>query len=85
VGLTEVTKTAYPDPDPEKKGDWVQIDLKYKIGFKVSVPLADIKASAALKNLPMIKQSQLSCMELSAKEFETLMKMGGVWADFQKV
>ena len=84
VGIAEVTKTAYPDPDPEHKGDWVQIDLKYSRAFKESIPLSVIKTTAALKNVPLIKQSRLSCMEISAKEFETFLKMGGVWADFQK-
>jgi predicted RNA-binding protein with PUA-like domain len=84
VGIAEVTKDAYPDPDPEMKGDWVQIDLKYRLALKEPVTLATIKTTAALKNIPLIKQSRLSCMEISPKEFETLLKMGGVWADFQK-
>ena len=84
VGIAEVTERAYPDPDPEHKGDWVQIDLKYSRAFKEKVPLSTIKATPALHYLPLIKQSRLSCMEISPKEFETLLKMGGVWDDFQK-
>jgi predicted RNA-binding protein with PUA-like domain len=82
VGIAQVTKEAYPDVDPEMKGNWVQIDLKYVKKFKVPVTLATLKTTAALKNLPLIKQSRLSCMEIQAKEFETLLRMGEVWADF---
>jgi predicted RNA-binding protein with PUA-like domain len=84
VGIAEVSKDAYPDLDPKKPGEWVQVDLKFKKTFKETVPLSVIKTTPALKNVPLIKQSRLSCMEVTAKEFETFLKMGGVWADFQK-
>ena len=85
VGLAQVYQENYPDPDPKKAGDWVQIDLKFVKSFKTPVPLATIKATPGLKNLPLIKQSRLSCMRVADKEFEILLKLGGIWTDFQKL
>ncbi len=76
VGIAQVIKEAYPDLDPEKAGDWVQVDLKFVKQFKTPVRLATIKKTQALKNLPLIKQSRLSCMEIGAKEYEILLEMG---------
>jgi predicted RNA-binding protein with PUA-like domain len=85
VGLAIISKDAYPDIDPKKPGDWVQVDLKYALKFKEPVTLATIKSTPALKALPLIKQSRLSCMEVTQKDFESLLKMGGAWADFQRL
>jgi predicted RNA-binding protein with PUA-like domain len=76
VGIAKVIKSAYPDPDPEKSGDWVQIDLAPVEPFHRSIPLKEIKATPALADLLLIKQSRLSCMPVTAKQFETLVKLG---------
>lgn len=85
VGVGKVIKEAYPDPDPEMKGDWVQIDVGFGLKLETPVPLGTLKSHAALKELPLIKQSRLSCMKVSSKEFETIVKLGASWADFQKL
>jgi len=77
VGISECIKTAYPDIDPEG-GDWVQIDLKPIEALKAPVTLATIKATAALKDIPLIKQSRLSCMPITKTHFETIKKLGGL-------
>ena len=76
VGVAEVVREAYPDPDPEKPGDWVQIDLKPVEPLAHPVSLKEIKSTSALANLPLIKQSRLSCMPISAAHYETLLKLG---------
>lgn len=76
VGVAEVVREAYPDPDPEQKGDWVQIDLKPVEPLASPVTLKEIKATAALATLPLIKQSRLSCMPITASHFATLLKLG---------
>lgn len=83
VGIAKVIKPAYPDPDPKKKGDWVQIDIAYAMKLKKPVPLAALKAK--LKDLLLLKQSQLSCMPVADKEFKTILELGDSWADFQKL
>src|SRR5687768_6374766 len=42
VGIAQIIREAYPDPDPKKKGDWVQVDLKPVQGLKVPVSLSQI-------------------------------------------
>lgn len=85
VGVARVIKEGYPEPDPKKKGDWVQIDVQYAMKLKNPVELARIKATPALKNLMLIKQSRLSCMPVTSAEFKTILELGGSWADFQKL
>jgi len=84
VGIARVCKEAYPDPDPEKPGDWSQIDVEFVLKLKTPVKLSEIKITRSLAALPLLKQSRLSCMEVGAKEFEILIRMGGSWDDFQK-
>lgn len=76
VGIAKVIKAAYPDLDPEKPGDWVQIDLAPIEELNRSIPLKEIKSTPALADMLLIKQSRLSCMPISAKHFETLVKLG---------
>lgn len=76
VGIAEVKKEAYPEPDPTRKGDWVQVDVGFVMKLKKPVLLSDIKNHPALKNMLLIKQSRLSCMPVEAKEFNTIIKLG---------
>lgn len=78
VGIALVTRSAYADPDPKRPGDWVQIEIQYQKSFSTPVELKAIKASAALKDIQLVKQSRLSVMPVSAQHYSTLLKMGGV-------
>ena len=75
VGIAKVIREAYPDLDPKKAGDWVQVDLAPVESLPQAVTLAEIKSQASLKNLPLIKQSRLSVMPISATEFKLILKM----------
>lgn len=75
VGIAECVKEAYPDVDPDG-GDWVQIDVKAVEALKSPVTLATIKTTAALKDIPLIKQSRLSCMPITKAHFDTIRKLG---------
>src|SRR5438128_12436373 len=75
VGIAEVAKAAYPDPtadDPQ----WVAVDIKPVKPLKEVLPLAAIRYTAKLANLPLIRQSQLSVMPLTKEEFDTIVAMG---------
>jgi predicted RNA-binding protein with PUA-like domain len=75
VGIAEVAKAAYADPtadDPQ----WVAVDIKPFKPLKEAVPLAAIRYTAKLANLPLIRQSQLSVMPLTKEEFDTIVAMG---------
>lgn len=76
IGVSQISKPAYPDLDPQKKGDWVQVDLKVHERLKSSVSLAKIKATPTLKDLPLIKQSRLSVMPITEKHFKEIIKLG---------
>lgn len=77
VGVAKVVTEAYPDKDPDNTGDWVQVDLKPVKALSKSVPLATIKATKALADLPLIKQSRLSVMPITEQHYETILKIGG--------
>ena len=73
VGLAKVAKEAYPDPTA-KEGDWSCVDLVSVRPLKEPVTLAQIKATASLADLPLLKQSRLSVMPLTKAQFDRLAK-----------
>lgn len=79
VGIAEVIREAYPDTDSDygPQGDWSQVDLKFVAKFSNPVTLATIKATPALKDLPLIRQSRLSTMPIAQGHFKMLCKLGG--------
>jgi predicted RNA-binding protein with PUA-like domain len=78
VGIAKVVKEAYPDPDPEQKGDWVQIDISPVEKLKTPVTLEEIKATAKLKDMLLVKQSRLSVSPVSKIHFDLICRMGGL-------
>jgi predicted RNA-binding protein with PUA-like domain len=76
VGIAKVTRTAYRDMTA-KEGDWSAVDLAPVKPLPRSVTLAEIKSRSRLKNIALVRQSRLSVMPLSAKDFQTIVKMAG--------
>ncbi|HET9065254.1 MAG TPA: EVE domain-containing protein [Gemmatimonadales bacterium] len=75
VGLAKVVKQAYPDPaldDPKR----VVVDIRAVKPLPRPVTLAEIKAVARLKELALVRQSRLSCMEVSAAHRKLLAGLG---------
>ena len=75
VGIAEVTKESYQDPTTDDER-WVVVDLVPKQKLGKPVTLADIKSTASLEDIALVRQSRLSVVPLSAKEFKTIVKMG---------
>lgn len=75
VGVAKVSAEAYPDPDPRKKGDWVQVDLVPVKKLPSGVTLATIKATKTLQSMPLVKHSRLSVMPVTPAHYETILKM----------
>ena len=75
VGIAKVTREAYQDPTTDDER-WVVVDLKPIKPFKISVTLEDIKSHKELSEIALIKQSRLSVMPLTKKEFQFLLKLG---------
>ena len=76
VGIAKVTRTAYRDATA-KEGDWSAIDLAPVKSLPRPVALADIKSRPQFKNIALVRQSRLSVMPLSAKDFQSIIKMAG--------
>jgi predicted RNA-binding protein with PUA-like domain len=75
VGIAKVARAAYPDPTA-REGDWSCVDLVPEKRFQRAVPLADIKASAKLKEIALLRQSRLSVMPLTKAEYAELLRLG---------
>lgn len=75
VGVAQVIQSAYPDPTATE-GDWSAVKLKPLHPLQNSVSLAEIKQDPDLAKMPLLKQSRLSVMPLTKKEFETIIKKG---------
>ncbi|MCU0770565.1 MAG: EVE domain-containing protein [Verrucomicrobia bacterium] len=75
VGVARVAKAAYSDATAEE-GDWCCVDLAPVRALKRPVALAEIKADAVLKEMALVKQSRLSVLPVTAKQFERVMQLG---------
>jgi len=74
VGIVEVVKESYPDPT-DKSGKFVVVDVKAKSKIKQAISLEIIKNTAGLENIALLKQSRLSVMPISNKEWNLIIKL----------
>ena len=74
VGIVEVVKESYPDPT-DNSGKFVVVDVKTKSKIKQAISLEIIKKTAGLENIPLLKQSRLSVMSISKKEWDIIIKL----------
>jgi predicted RNA-binding protein with PUA-like domain len=77
VGTARVAREAYPDPTAGE-GDWSCVDLVPWRACRVPVTLDEIKATASLRDLALLRQSRLSVMPLTSAEARTLRQLGGL-------
>lgn len=75
VGIVEIVETAFPDPTDET-GKWTAVRVAPVKPFDKFVTLADIKASPALQDMLIIKQSRLSVAPVSDEHAAIVLKMG---------
>lgn len=78
VGIAKVVREAYPDPtvEPDEiKGGWVCVDLAPSKPLAEPVSLAAIKTDEALKDLLLVRQSRLSVMPVTAKQFNRILQL----------
>lgn len=75
VGITEVTRAAFPDATAEEPG-WVAVELKSVAPLAQPVTLAQIKAESSLANIALLRQSRLSVQPLTRAEYNTIVKLG---------
>ncbi len=77
VGIVTVTKTYHPDPTDET-GKFGMVEVSFSKSLKTPVTLADIKTDTKLKNMAFVKQSRLSVSPVTADEWKTVCKQGGL-------
>lgn len=75
VGIAEVTKAAFPDTTADEPG-WVAVEVKAVQALAQPVTLAAIKATPALADIALLRQSRLSVMPLKAAEYAAILKLG---------
>ena len=74
VGCARVIKEYYQDPTTDDDR-WVAVDIEPIFSFKFPVSLKRIKEEPKLKNITLVKQSRLSVMPLTKKEFEHILML----------
>jgi len=79
VGIVEVIKEAYPDATDEK-GVFVCVDIKAVEPLPTPVTLAQVKADPKLKEMVLARQPRLSVQPVTADEWKTVCRMGGLKA-----
>lgn len=75
VGVMRVTKAAYQDPTTEDER-WVAVEFVPVKRLEKPVELKTIKATDALQEIALVKQSRLSVMPLEESEFNTILELG---------
>ncbi len=77
VGVVEVIKEHYPD-HTDASGRFGMVDVKPVAPVKTPVTLADVKATPALQDLALVRQSRLSVVPVAAPEWKVLCRMAGI-------
>ncbi len=76
VGVATVAKEAYRDPTA-KEGDWSCVDLKPGRALEPPVTLDHIKSDPVLKQMALVRQSRLSVMPVTEREFQRVLEWNG--------
>ncbi len=89
VGIVEIVREAYPDStafdprseyyDPKStpaRPRWVRVDVRFEQRLPRPVTLAEIKADAALADLPLVKRgNRLSVMPVTAAQWKRVLAL----------
>ncbi len=77
VGIVEIVKEAYPDPD-DASGKFVMVDVKPVRSLPTPVTLAALKADKRFADLALLRASRLSVSPVSPAHWKEICKLGGV-------
>ncbi len=76
VGVAEVVRTAYPDPEGD--GDLVCVDLRALEPLPAPVPLEQLKLEPAFEGSVLLRQGRLSVVPLAPAEWRDLVGVADV-------
>ncbi|MBA3881839.1 MAG: EVE domain-containing protein [Chthoniobacterales bacterium] len=74
-GVAQIDRTAYPDPTATD-GDWIAVDLVPKQRLARPVTLEEIKRTASLQEMALLRLPRLSVQALAAPEFNEIVQLG---------
>ena len=77
VGIAEVVKEHYKDPG-DKSNTWVVVEMKPVEKLDKTITLEQIKKEKSFSELPLLKQSRLSVMLVSKKDYLQLLSFCNV-------
>ena len=77
VGVAEVVRTFYPDPN-DRSGKLGMVDIAPVMPVKNPVTLAAMKANPELAGLSLIRQSRLSVCPVGEREWAAICGMAGI-------
>lgn len=89
AGIARIVGATYPDPtalDPashyfdakasQEKNPWSALDVEFVEAFATVIPLATLKAQAALEGMPLVqKGSRLSVMPVRDEEWQAVLAL----------
>ena len=78
VGIVEVVREAYPDPTARPGEPWVVVDVKAVAPLPKPVSIDDVKKEPKLGRMVLITNTRLSVQPVTAEEWKTVCRMGGV-------
>jgi predicted RNA-binding protein with PUA-like domain len=78
VGVVEVVREHYPDPTAKAGEPWVVVDVKAVEPLQKPITLAEAKAEPRLKAMALVNNMRLSVQPVTADEWITVRKMGGL-------
>ncbi len=76
VGVARVARAAFPDAS-DPAGRFVAVELAPVRSLKRAVSLADMKATPALADMAMLRQSRLSVSPVSGADWTLILEMAG--------
>jgi predicted RNA-binding protein with PUA-like domain len=76
VGIMEVAREAYEDPD-DAKGSYVLVEVRPLMPLARAVSLQQIKAEPRLGHLALVRQSRLSVSPVDDAAWQLICEMGG--------
>lgn len=79
VGVMEIVREAYEDPD-DPKGSFVLVDVKPVKPVVHEVGLRQIKAEPRLRHLALVRQSRLSVSPVDDDAWRLICEMAGIEA-----
>ena len=77
VGIVEIIAEAHPDSTTDDER-WECVDIKAVADMPQPVSLDQIKADERLADMVLVKNSRLSVQPVTAKEWKTVCKLGGL-------